>query len=224
VHSENPKIAENFRSSWQYTEGGYGMVTYMKTATWMHTLDRLVGRKTMDEILKTYFERWRFKHPCAKDFIAIVNEKVAPKHDPDLGENMNWFFEQVLYGSDVCDYKIAPPRPPKGEFVKANGKQKAFTNWRSEIVVERLGEVIMPVEVAVHFEDDSEISVYWDGKERSTTFSFNRPSKVLWAKIDPEHKLLIDVNYLNNSVSEEAPSSPFWKYFAKFLFCVQNLL
>ena len=80
VGMNNPKIAENFRYSWEFPHGGYGALSYKKTATWLHTLAGLIGIDTMDEIMKTFFERWKFKHPCARDFIEIVNEIVDKKH------------------------------------------------------------------------------------------------------------------------------------------------
>ncbi|HEX8655912.1 MAG TPA: M1 family metallopeptidase, partial [Hymenobacter sp.] len=79
VGMNNPKVAENFRYSWQFPAelGAYGSLTYYKTATWLATLEGLVGRPVMDEIMQTYFARWKFKHPCARDFIAVANEVVA---------------------------------------------------------------------------------------------------------------------------------------------------
>jgi hypothetical protein len=47
VGMANPKVAENFRYSWQYPEelGAHGALTYFKTATWLATLEGLVGRR-----------------------------------------------------------------------------------------------------------------------------------------------------------------------------------
>src|SRR5690606_37295783 len=85
LEMDNPKIAENFRPAWEFKHGGYGSLTYKKTATWLKTLEGLVGIETMDEIMKTYFDRWKFKHPCDDDFIAIVNEIVLKNHGKRFG-------------------------------------------------------------------------------------------------------------------------------------------
>lgn len=235
VDMSNPKIAENFRYSWDYPHGGYGSLSYQKTSTWMNTLDNMVGRETMDEIMKTFYKRWGFKHPCAKDFISIVNEVVAKNHGKKFGDNMNWYFDQVLYGSNTCDYKIASIQntkiyPERGiidvngqkEMLKDSVSKKVF--YKSKVVIHRIGEVCLPVEVLIRFENGEETRVAWDGKERTFDFKYERPEKIVWAKVDPENKIQIDVNLMNNSMTVEPKSSVAWKYALKFLFVLQSLM
>ncbi len=149
----NPKVAEVFRYAWEYPHGGYSSLSYNKAATWMATLEGLVGIDIMDEIMQTYFERWKFKHPCANDFIAIVNEIVPQRLGEKYGENMNWFFDEVLYGSNVCDYKLAvienrSVKSPLGILgdiiVRPDTTSAGDKLYDSKVVVHRLGEVIMP--------------------------------------------------------------------------------
>jgi len=235
TNSTYPKIAESFRNAWDYQHGGYGTMSYNKPATWMATLDRLVGRLTMDEIMKTFYDRWKFKHPCGQDFIDIVNEVVSKNHGTKFGENMDWYFEQVLYGSEICDYEMARIRnvktdPPQG-IHEEGGNKRTFKNieyestiYKSSVRVHRLGEVIMPVEILVHFADGEEVLEHWDGKERSWEFSYEKPEQILWAKIDPEMKILIDVNMLNNSLITKPKKAVFWKIALKFLFWLQNTM
>ncbi len=235
VAMRNPKIAENFRVSWDYKHGGYGSLSYMKTGTWMSTLDNIVGRETMDEIMKTYYSRWKFKHPCATDFIAIVNEIVLKNHGTKFGMNMNWYFDQVLYGSNTCDYSIASIEnnelyPDKGltdvngEKVMLKDSMSKKTIYKSKVILNRLGEVYVPVDVLVKFDNGDEIRESWDGKARSIDFSYERPAKMLWAKVDPDNKILIDVNLMNNSLTTEPKSSTAWKMALKFLFVLQNMM
>ncbi len=233
----NPKIAPDFQNSWEYVDGGYGSITYMKTSTWMHTLDRLVGRNVMDEIMQTYFERWKFKHPCGQDFINIVNEVVKKRLGNKFGDNMDWFFKEVLYGTDICDYKLAgitvkKIKPTSGVYDSAGVKKYYNTRYsnsgkpeyNSKIVIYRLGGVVMPVEILVHFDDGKELLDNWDGKERTHNLIYNKPEKVVWAKVDPYHKILMDVNYLNNSYSLEPDKTTIVKYFTKFIFWVENTM
>lgn len=84
--------------------------------------------------------------------------------------------------------------------------------------------MIVPVEVLIHFENGKEISKEWDGKSRTTEFKFLTDSKITWVKIDPENKILIDVNPANNSVALEPEKNPIWKYTVKFLFWLQNII
>ncbi len=233
---KNPKIAPDFQNSWQYTDGGYGEITYYKTGTWMKTLEGLVGRKVMDEIMQTYFERWKFKHPCGRDFINIVNEVVKNRLGNKLGDNMDWFFNEVLYGTGICDYKLAnisvdKVEQPQGVYDSAGvnkyykvQREKGKPVYESKVVVYRLGDVIMPEEVLVHFDNGKEILEHWDGKYRTHDFIYDKPEKVVWAKIDPYNKIPMDVNLINNSYTREPETTAEDKYFAKFIFWVENTL
>ena len=107
VNLANPKIAKNNQPSWEYKNGGYEVISYNKAGVWLWTLEGIIGTATMDEIMKTYFQRWKFKHPSGQDFIDIVNEVVKKNHGDQFGENMDWFFNQVLNSTVACDYKVA---------------------------------------------------------------------------------------------------------------------
>ncbi len=242
VGMSNPKIAEVFRNGWDFKHGGYGALAYGKTATWLVMLENLVGLEVMDEIMRTYFERWKFKHPCGQDFIDIVNEIVPQHHGDHFGADMNWFFDEVLYGSDICDYKVASIRNTEevpvvglfdenGEKVFAKYPEKdeetteeSSVNYQSEVIIHRLGEMQMPVEVLIHFEDGTEVEEYWDGKGRTHAFEYNKPEKIIWAKVDPAYKIYMDVNFNNNSYTTEPDYTPAKKYTFKFFFWLQNAM
>ncbi len=210
-------------------------MSYSKSATFLLTLDRMIGRESMDKIMKTYYKRWKFKHPCSTDFIDIVNEVVLEDHGARFGPNMNWYFDQVLYGSDVCDYKLAAIRntkvsPPRGIHEVNNNKMTYSSNeyendlYESKVILHRLGEVIMPVEVLIHFTNGEELIKTWDGRSRSKEFIFERPEKIEWAQIDPENKIMIDINLMNNGRTTKPEKLTFWKYATKFLFTLQNAM
>jgi len=236
VHSNSRKNAESYRYAWDYKHGGYAMMSYSKPATFMNTLHRLVGNECMDEIMKTYYKRWKFRHPCTNDFISIVNEVVTKKHGDKFGKDMDWFFNQVLYGSNICDYKLqritnTKIEKPNGLFDKDGKKVKlseletdSLKEYESKVIVTRLGEVIMPVEVLIRFENGQEIIKTWDGAARSFEFKFLSNSKIAFAQIDPEDKIQIDVDFANNSIQLEQNTNPIWKYTVKFLFWLQNIM
>lgn len=238
VAMKNPSIAENFRFSWHYPHGGYSPLSYQKTAVWLRTLEGLIGTATMDEIMKTYYQRWKFRHPCARDFIAVVNEVVAARHGQRFGPDMNWFFDQVLYGSDVCDYRLAaihnreltPDRGLVGigggkELLKkADGDQDGQALFDSEIIVHRLGGVCLPVDVLVCFDDGTQVLETWDGQARSGEFKYRRPQKIVWASLDPQNRIPLDLNRLNNSLRVEPLKKTSWKLGRDFLFFLQNVM
>lgn len=234
---ENRKIAEIPRPGWEFPHGGYRNLAYAKTATLLRTLDGIVGRTTMDEILKAYFEKWSFKHPGGQDFIDVVNEVVSQKHGNEFGENMNWFFDQALYGTDVCDYSVASisNRPVQktayGIFeekgMKATKKainQDKAHKYNSKVILNRLGGLKFPVDVLVHFENGEEKLEKWGGQERAFDFQYETNHKIDWVKIDPEQKLYLDINFLNNSLRTQPQKKTVWKYVTEFMVKVQNAL
>ncbi len=211
VRLDDPAVGPSFGNVWQLPDQYYGQLTYSKTATWLRTLEGLVGRKTMDDIMRTYYQRWQFRHPNADNFIAIVNEIAPARTGFRYGSDMNWFFDQVLYGDNVCDYELDKIR---------NAKQGNST--RSTIQVTRRGDAQMPVDVLVHFDDGKELMLFWDGKARAHTFTINQKAEVVWATVDPKQKLYIDTNFNNNSLTLRPSSAPAAKFATKMLFWVQN--
>ncbi|GAB3555601.1 M1 family metallopeptidase [Spirosoma fluminis] len=207
VHQDNPAIGTSFGNTWQLAPGQYGVLTYSKTATWMRTLEGLVGRRVMDEIMQTYFIRWRFRHPNGENFIAIVNEIVPKRLGAKYGPNMNWFFDQVLYGDQVIDYALTSVRNRSDQ---------------TTVTVERRGNGQMPVDVVVRFENGSEQTLHWDGKSRQQMFTIKTKAKAVWAQVDPKQKIYMDVNFNNNSLTLRPSSVPAAKFATKFLFWVQT--
>jgi hypothetical protein len=211
VHQRNPAIGSSFGNTWQLPDGQYGVLTYSKTATWLKTLEGLVSKPVMDEIMRTYFQRWQFKHPNADSFIAIVNEIVSKRLGTKYGPDMNWFFDQALYGDKVVDYELTNIR-----------NQKQGNQYRSTVLVQRKGDGQMPIDVLVHFDDGKELLLFWNGKARQKAFSLTEDAKVVWAKADPKQKLYMDTNFNNNSLTLAPSTAPAAKYATSFLFWLEN--
>ena len=234
VNSNQNKVAESFRFAWDYKQGGYEMMSYNKPATFLRTLEKLIGSETTDNIFKTYFKRYKFKHPDSRDFIAVVNEIVKKEHGNKFGKNMNWFFDQVLYGTNTCDYKLRTIKTKKikgfaGFFDTGNDKiVKEYDvnsdKYESKIIIDRLGEIVMPIEILIKFDNGEEMLKTWDGKNRTKEFTFEGTAKIISAQIDPENKILIDTNLNNNSKTTQNEDTGIWKYVLKFMFWLQNIL
>jgi len=189
--------------SWQYWPGTAGSITYDKTALWLHTLERMVGWEVLQRILSTYFMRFQFKHPKPQDFFDVANEVS--------GRDLTWFFDQVYRSSNVFDYGVDALRSdidvidgaiPAG--VKTELRQASY---RTQVIVRRYGEGIFPVDVRVVFENKEEVRWHWDGRDRWKRFEVEKPVRASFAQVDPEHVLLLDVRYTNNSLSMEPQSA-----------------
>ncbi|MBN1352484.1 M1 family metallopeptidase [candidate division KSB1 bacterium] len=241
------------KPSWEFYPGTYSKYVYSKAALMLGTLENYLGQETMSRVMRTYFQRWKFKHPRTRDFIDIVNEVAA--------QNMDWFFDQTLFGSDVLDYEVARIRiyeisEPVGigfdpvdanpdtardvpaESLKVDSEadtlvaavdsldknDEAPAQFCSKILVRRNGGVTFPVEVLITFENGDEIREHWDGKSRWHEFEYTGTDKVASAQIDPLNKILLDVNWTNNSRTAEPVSAGPNRWAIKWLFWIQNLL
>jgi hypothetical protein len=204
-------------------------ITYAKTAVWLMTLERHLGWDTLQKIMSTHFERWKFKHPQPQDFFNIANEVS--------GQDLTWFFDQVYRGSEAFDYAVESVVSKPAALEGFDGKQVRRRDpktakkpapgqpFRTEVVVRRLGGGVFPVDVLLVFQDGSQVRERWDGKERWRLFVVERPSKLKHAIVDPDHKLVLDINYTNNSrVLEPAATVPVLKWTSKWMVWLQDLL
>ncbi len=180
-YREAPSADTPATPTWQYWPTTATAITYSKTALWLHTLERHVGWPVMQQILATYFDRWKFRHPQPDDFFDIANEVS--------GQDLTWFFDQVHRGSGVFDYGVQELATER----MANG------NHRTTVVVQRVGDAVFPVDVVTTFADGAEVRERWDGVDRRVVYEYERPTPASTVRIDPERVLLLDVNYTNNS-------------------------
>jgi aminopeptidase N len=183
-YRDNAEADDQSTHSFRYWPGTATFITYNKTALWLATLERHLGWPVLQNILSTYFERWRFRHPYPEDFFAVVNS-VTARHG---GEDLTWFFDQVYRGSNVFDYGVQELRTARSGDVH-----------RSSVVVRRHGEATFPVEIVTRFEDGETITERWDGKGRRAVYVYERGAPAVSAQVDPRRVLLLDVNYTNNS-------------------------
>ena len=205
----------------------YYLNPYTKGSLMLVTLERHLGFETMRRILAAYSERYWFKHPRPADFIKVANEVS--------GQDLSWYFDQVLIGANLFDYAVdrvvsRPRRSPEGygagaELRPATLLRGPEAGFDSIVDVRRFGEAIFPIEIRVTFQDGSVVLEKWDGKERSTRFKYQRPSRVRTVEVDPRRVLVLDVNSTNNSwtVSPEAEAGA-RKWTAKWMIWLQNLL
>jgi len=230
----NPREGTVARPGWKFTESNFKPLIYSKTATALRTVQGLVGEEKMDSILRTYFEQWKFRHPRGRDFMALLQRELALGQDSTFARQVYGLFETAIYGTAVLDYAVthisndAQPAPQgvfgekPAEFAHRNGSEQSVR--RSRVQVQRMGDWVFPVELLVTFEGGSTQTLYWSGEEGAKTFEFEGRSPVLSAQLDPQQKIGLDVDLNNNSLTLRPDSAPLWKYTAKAIFWVQNLM
>lgn len=233
IRSSSRQVTSNAMNSWSYPHGTYYMMSYQKAATWLYTLMGLVGEETINDIFREYYIRWAFRHPSGKDFIAVVNDVVRQNHGDRFGPDMNWFFDQTLFGTGICDYKVSDisnrrHRKPVGKTVMVDtvstdrtGTDSLYTSVAS---LERIGEIMLPVDVLVRFDNGDEILEKWEGKARYIDFTYTGYRKIEWVKIDPEFRITMDVNYINNSMTVKPDHAPVKRLTGRFMAFIQFYL
>ncbi len=207
-NSRNRQIAPNSIKSWEYKHGGYGDIAYNKAALWLQTLEGMIGQESLDLIMKRYFERWKFKHPCRNDFLDVVEEVVSEYHADQFPDGMSWYFDQVLFGTGLCDYAIGSisnteNKGERGFFSSRNEceiNESSNGKFSSKIIVLRNGDIHVPIDIVVTMEDGSKKMYNWSGEERSYAIEISSDHRVMSAEVDPEKKVYLDYNFINNSL------------------------
>jgi hypothetical protein len=196
--------------------GSYGAVSYGKTATMLATLETIVGEPALRNALHTYFLKYRFTHPTQQDFMRTVNEVT--------GQNLKWYWDQAVYGTQVLDYEVlrATSNPTDWYEPDATDK-KGATTYETQVILHRKGDFIFPVEAEVKFDNGETTRERWDGKDRWVRYIYHKKAKVVSVEIDPDHRVTMDNDYLNNSRTTERQKGATEKIAAYWMFLTQFL-
>ena len=214
------------RFSWEFMEGeSYSANSYAKAELMLRTLKRLMGKELFSKMIKAYSQRFWFKHPRPEDFYTVVSEFA--------GQDMSWFLDQFVYGSGKLDYAIGKISNRKeiqsrgwfnGKYREREKRRVNESLYQSEVIVRRLGEVKVPVDVLIIFEDGWEIKETWNGQYRWKKFIFKRPARIKKAVVDPEFKLVLDINRTNNSMMRKSNRLAPLKWVSNWLGWLQHAL
>jgi len=91
------------RFAWDYrTRRDYSFASYTRTALFLKTLQGLAGPGPFARAMRTYAERWRFRHPGPEDFFATFNEVT--------GKDWGWFFQQAFESDTRVDFSVIKAR------------------------------------------------------------------------------------------------------------------
>ncbi|MGC1688288.1 MAG: M1 family metallopeptidase [Candidatus Acidiferrales bacterium] len=184
------------RFAWQYmNDSSYGGVTYGKTATVLLTLEKVIGEDTLRRAIHTYFMRYRFTHPTGEDFLKTI-EEVS-------GQNLRWYFDQSVYGTQVLDYEVlgVTANPLNWWDKKPRSGPPPGGLYRNTVLIHRKGDFIFPEDVQVKFDNGETVNEHWDGRDRWIRYTYDKPAKAISAEIDPDHKVWLDRSFFNNSMT-----------------------
>jgi hypothetical protein len=108
----------------------------------------------------------------------------------------------------------------RGESVAPTARR----GFDSDVRVERRGTIALPVEVVLHFEGGRVFRDRWDGQGLWKRYRFGGWPRLIDAVVDPEGKLLLDLDRTNNGLRTRPDARAASRWTARSLFWTQNLL
>src|SRR5690554_6325416 len=155
------------------TNRSYGINAYSKGAVFLSQLGYVIGPENLLKTLKRFYSDFKFTHPTPNDFIRTA-EKVS---DFEL----DWYLTDWTKTTNTIDYGI----------------KSVENREKTEITLERIGLMPMPIDLYVSYEDGSHDLFYiplrmmWGEKPHIFT-ELNRTVLDDWAWSYPTYSFEID--------------------------------
>ena len=167
---EMPQSTNANRYSHNYA---YESTAYSKGAVFLGQLGYIVGKEKLYEILQTYYNEWKFKHPLPNDLRRIA-ERVS-------GLQLQWFLTDWTQTTNTIDYAISEVEEQDN---------------RTTVLLKRKGLMPMPLEILIQLKNgDTElryipISLMRGEKENPYELEWTVEKDWNWA--NPEYSFVID--------------------------------
>ena len=175
-----------------HTNWAYSTASYSKGNLFLSQLEYIIGKENTEKGLLKYYKDFSFKHPTPND-IKRVMEKVS-------GIHLGWYLNEWTQTTHTIDYSV--------KSIEAK-----------TIILERIGQMPMPIDVEVTYLDGSSESfniplemmrankptvatILKDWGWANPTYTFKTVKAVKSVAID-KSKLMADINEGNNSLQIE---------------------
>jgi hypothetical protein len=119
------------------TNRAYSIAAYSKGAVFLNQLGYVIGSAKLESGMKRYFNEWKFKHPNPTDLKRIMEK--------ESGLELDWYWEDFIGTTKTIDYGIKEVIPGIG---------------KTEIVLARIGQMPMPLDVVVTYKDGTMENFY----------------------------------------------------------------
>jgi hypothetical protein len=151
------------------TNAAYAVASYSKGSIFLIQLGYIISDSLRDKTLLEYYRLWRFKHPNAGDFIRVA-EKVS-------GIKLDWYKEYWVGTTKTIDYAI---------------DSLAEDNGKTGIRIKRIGQMPMPIDVKVTFQNGTSEVLYVPldlmfGEKPAESFGMPRTTFAPWPWTNPTY-------------------------------------
>lgn len=189
-----------------------GAHVYSRTATILDTAARVYGEDRLRKALARYTRDYRFSHPTPTDLFTELRA--------ELGEQAVENLHRAVFERGRVDYLVRSLQSVQktddagvfGDDAEVHehdsGAPAPDAPWLSRVVVARQGDLEFPVTVRLVFEDGSSIDQRWSGHGETHALTYTSPSRLVGAMVDPEHRVRLDEDLLNNARRESSPLIP----------------
>jgi hypothetical protein len=124
----------------------------------------------------------------------------------------------------MLDYEVLRAESTPVEWFKKDlDEKKGETQYETQVLLHRKGDFVFPVEAEIKFDNGEAVREHWDGRERWVRYVYVKKAKVVSAQIDPEYRVTMDRDYLNNSVAADHQGAATHKILTYWLFLTQFL-
>jgi hypothetical protein len=203
-----------------------GAIVYSRTACLLSTFERVYGKASLELALSDYARMSRFRSPEPKQLLDAVRGRLGDAAARNLERAL---FERGSVDYLVRDVQSVASSPHAGVFDEPNGRR---TIPRSEVasvgrytgraVVLRHGTLELPVQIELHLEDGRRELRSWSGEGTRYVVSYEGTSPLVGVTVDPETRVLLDENLLNNAASRQDAGAP--RSLERLLYAAELLL
>lgn len=230
------------QNSWnRFSSSSYGTV-YARTAVLMTDLESRLGSDVLERAFKTYYQRWKFRHPSSADLREVLAEVSGQRalverlfahhvYSASLVDDrvVSLYSQEVLPQPGLVQYKgerieltqaalDKAIRNKRGAWRKAHPDAKAGVGafpYRTQVSLRREG-VALPQTVRVNFADGSHQVAQWNDDRRWARFEFISSSRAVSAQIDKAQEIYLDEDKLNDGRTLKADGRASRRWSADF--------
>ncbi len=201
------------------------------TRDFLNTLNSVTGRDW-----RWFFDQFVWGHRRLDYAVArISSEEIKPEpgvYDTDSGR-VTIEAEDLRRAERAREkQRVRVERAAKAKGIRADSARRIARatvetgpkGYRSEVVVRRLGDAVVPVALTVYFSDRTTAHESWDGRYQWARFRYTGPARIDSALVDPQGALLLDTDRLNNSRTAGADHRPARRWTVHWLLWVQSFL
>ena len=155
------------------TNRAYGTGSYSKGSVFLTQLGYILGPQKLIQALQQFYKEHKFTHPTPNDFKRIA-EKVS-------GIQLEWYLNDWVRTTKTIDYSIKSVEEKDG---------------KTHIVLARIGDMGMPIDLGVLYADGSEAVHYIPlqmmfGEKPQSSEVDNWVVEQDWAWARPEYRLVL---------------------------------